>query len=117
MNNLTDLKEMPDFVHFSGTVIYRNSFRCEGGDGLIVNLGKVYGTSELVINGESCGVLWYGRRIFYPDGLLRDGENTIEVIVTTSMGNYMKSLSDNPVAQYWTNEGNKHQPLQYKHTE
>ena len=112
MNNLTDLKEMPDFVHFSGTVIYRNSFRCEGGDGLIINLGKVYGTSELVINGESCGVLWYGRRIFYPDGLLRDGENTIEVIVTTSMGNYMKSLSDNPVAQYWTNEGNKNQPLQ-----
>ena len=28
------------------------------------------------------------------------------------MGNYMKSLTDNPVAQYWTNEGTKNQPLQ-----
>ena len=28
------------------------------------------------------------------------------------MGNYMKSLTDNPVAQYWTNAGNKNQPLQ-----
>lgn len=28
------------------------------------------------------------------------------------MGNYMKSLTDNPIAQYWTNEKNKIQPLQ-----
>jgi hypothetical protein len=28
------------------------------------------------------------------------------------MGNYMKSLTDNPIAQYWTNEKNKNQPLQ-----
>ena len=38
--------------------------------------------------------------------------NTVEVVVTTSMGNYMKSLTDNPVAQYWTNAGTKNQPLQ-----
>lgn len=36
----------------------------------------------------------------------------MEVEVTTSMGNYMKSLTDNPTAQYWTNEGRKIQPLQ-----
>ena len=34
----------------------------------------------------------------------------MEVEVTTSMGNYMKSLTDNPTAQYWTNEGRKIQP-------
>ena len=112
MNRLTDLKEMPDFVHFSGTVTYRNSFRYEGSERLLINLGKVYGTSDLVINGKSCGVKWYGRRIFDTEGFLRDGKNIIEVIVTTSMGNYMKSLTDNPVAQYWTNAGNKNQPLQ-----
>jgi hypothetical protein len=28
------------------------------------------------------------------------------------MGNYMKSLTDNPIAQDWTNEKTKNQPLQ-----
>jgi hypothetical protein len=28
------------------------------------------------------------------------------------MGNYLKTLTKNPVAQYWTNAGNKDQPIQ-----
>lgn len=112
MRSLTDLREMPEFVHFSGTVIYSNSLTCENPEGIILNLGKVYGTSELIINGRSCGVKWYGRRIYEIKDYLKPGENLIEVVVTTSMGNYMKSLTDNPVAQYWTNAGNKNQPLQ-----
>jgi hypothetical protein len=43
---------------------------------------------------------------------LKNGRNEIEISVVTSMGNYMKSLTDNPIAQYWTNEKNKVQPLQ-----
>ncbi len=112
MDRLTDLKEMPDFVHFSGTVTYRNTIRCETPEGTLINLGKVYGTSELRLNGVSCGVKWYGRRIFNISDYLRPGENLLEVVVTTSMGNYMKSLTENPVAQYWTNAGNKNQPMQ-----
>lgn len=112
LDNLIDLKEMPEFVHFSGTVTYRNTINIENSHKCIVNLGKVYGTSELKINGRSCGVKWYGRRIFNTDDYLKKGINKIEITITTSMGNYMKSLTDNPVAQYWTNEKNKNQPLQ-----
>ncbi|MRR22712.1 glycoside hydrolase family 2, partial [bacterium] len=112
MERLTDLKDMPEFVSFSGTVIYRNSLECSDPEGMIVNLGKVYGTTELRINGESCGVKWYGRRIFSIEKYVKPGINNVEVIVTTSMGNYMKSLTDNPIAQYWTNAGTKNQPLQ-----
>ena len=112
LDSLTDLKEMEDFVHFSGTVIYRNTIRNEGTEGMALNLGKVYGTSELRVNGKSCGVKWYGRRIWDIADFMKPGENLIEVEVTTSMGNYMKSLTDNPTAQYWTNEGRKIQPLQ-----
>ncbi|MCI0523249.1 MAG: glycoside hydrolase family 2 [Bacteroidales bacterium] len=112
IDRLNDLKEMPEFVHFSGTVIYRNTFTVEKKMRAIINLGKVYGTSDLRINGISCGVKWYGRRIFAPEEYLKKGINTIEITVTTSMGNYMKSLTDNPIAQYWTNEKNKIQPLQ-----
>ncbi len=112
MNSLTDLKDMPDFVYFSGTVIYRNRLECKDPEGMTLNLGKVYGTSELYINGENRGVKWYGRRIFSIGKYMRPGMNTIEVVITTSMGNYMKSLTDNPIAQYWTNAGTKNQPLQ-----
>jgi len=52
-------------------------------------------------------VKWYGRRIWDITKFTRPGENLIEVEITTSMGNYMKSLTDNPTAQYWTNEGQK----------
>ncbi len=112
MERLTDLKEMPEYVHFSGTVTYRTELKCDDPEGMIINLGKVYGTSELKVNGESCGVRWYGRRIYSIEKYLTRGINNIEVIVTTSMGNYMKSLTDNPIAQYWTNAGTKNQPLQ-----
>lgn len=112
MDKLTDLKDMPEFVSFSGTVIYRTRLECIDPEGMMINLGKVYGTSELKINGESCGVKWYGRRIFSIGKYLKPGMNTVEVTVTTSMGNYMKSLTDNPIAQYWTNAGTKNQPLQ-----
>jgi len=112
MGRLADLKEIPEFVHFSGTVIYRNRLECIDPSGMVINLGKVFGTSELIINGVSCGIKWYGRRIFSIEKYLKPGINTVEVAVTTSMGNYMKSLTDNPIAQYWTNAGTKNQPLQ-----
>lgn len=78
----------------------------------MLNLGKVYGVAELMINGNSAGVQWYGRRIFDISKFLQNGSNDIEIKVITTMGNYMKSLKDNPIAQYWTNEKRKDQPLQ-----
>jgi hypothetical protein len=111
IDELKDLKDIPDFVSFAGTVIYRNVINPGNIRKVMLNLGKVYGTSELKVNGRSCGVKWYGRRIFDISDYIRPGKNEIEIEVTTSMGNYMKSLTDNPIAQYWTNEKNKVQPL------
>lgn len=47
-----------------------------------------------------------------PASMVRAGENAIEIRVVTTLGNYMKTLTDNEVAQYWTNKGTKNQPLQ-----
>jgi hypothetical protein len=109
---LTDLKDLPEFVNFAGTVIYRNYIVITDKKPVFLNLGKVYGISELIVNGRRCGVKWYGRRIFPVSNYLVRGENIIEIKVSTTMGNYMKSLTNNPIAQYWTNEKNKVQPLQ-----
>ena len=109
---LKDIKEIPEFVNFAGTIIYRNYIVITDSKPAFLNLGKVYGVSELKINGKDCGVRWYGRRIYAVAGMLVQGTNIIEIMVTTTMGNYMKSLTGNPIAQYWTNEKNKIQPLQ-----
>jgi hypothetical protein len=110
---LKDLKDIPELINFAGTITYKNKFSISGQDSKsYLNLGKVYGLSEVWLNGKSLGTRWYGDRIYSIGESLRDGKNEIEIKVVTSMGNYMKSLTDNPIAQYWTNEKNKVQPLQ-----
>lgn len=68
--------------------------------------------AELKVNGKDQGVRWYGRRVYDLSDALQPGENEIEVKVVTTMGNYMKTLTDNPTAQKWTNRKNKEQPTQ-----
>ncbi len=111
---LKNLKDLPEFVSFAGTVNYSASFNIENDPEAIsyINAGKVYGLCGVKLNGADLGIKWYGRRIFNTGKHLKSGRNEIEISVVTSMGNYMKSLIDNPVAQYWTNEKNKVQPMQ-----
>jgi len=99
-------------VNFAGTITYNNTIEINDPVNVIINLGKVYGISELKINGHKCSTKWYGRRIDSIGKYLVKGNNTIEIMIVTSMGNYMKSLTTNPIAQYWTNEKTKTQPLQ-----
>jgi hypothetical protein len=106
MEELRDVKEIPAYVSFSGIIIYLKTINLESGK--FLDLGKVHGVSELSVNGVSRGVRWYGKRIFS----LEKGENRLQVTVTATLGNYMKTLTKNPVAQYWTNEGRRNQPIQ-----
>ena len=111
--SLKDLKHIPEWTKFAGTIIYRTNFDLgDLGKFTWLNLGKAHGVSELLINGHRAGTRWYGRRIYTVDGLLKDGNNNIEVKITTTLGNYLKSLTNNPVAQFWTNQGRTIQPVQ-----
>jgi hypothetical protein len=112
LEELKDLKDLPDWAAFSGVAGYRLEFNVGEVLPAWLNLGKVAGVSEVFLNGKTLGVKWYGRRIFPIEAVLQMGRNIVEVKVVTSMGNYMKTLKDNPVAQYWTNEKNKDQPVQ-----
>lgn len=113
MNTLKDLKDIQELVNFAGTVTYLNSFIINGQfSKSYLNLGKAYGLCEVILNGKNLGVRWYGDKIYSIGEFVKEGKNDIEIKVVTSMGNYMKSLTDNPIAQYWTNEKNKVQPLQ-----
>ena len=110
MDVLQDLKDIPEWSHFCGTITYQCNLELSGIE--LLDLGKVYGVSEVIINGENAGTQWYGRRRYLIGKYIKNGNNLIEIKVTTTMGNYLKSLTDNKIAQYWTNEGRTIQPLQ-----
>lgn len=111
MQSLIDLKDIPEYTHFSGTVIYRTKVIVTEVIPTFINLGEVHGIAKLKVNGQDAGIKWYGNRIFNVIGLLKEGANELEIEVITLMGNYMKSLTDNDNVQYWTNLKNKNQPL------
>ena len=113
MEVLKDLKDIPEWINFCGVITYKTTLVADTSKKIEwLDLGKLFGVSELFINGQNAGVRWYGTRIYNIAGLLKNGQNTIEAMLTTTMGNYLKSLKDNRVAQYWTNEGRTIQPVQ-----
>lgn len=111
MDELKDLKNT-EFVNFTGTVIYRHKTDPNENIPTFLNLGKVWGVSEVFVNGKNCGVKWYGYRIYNVADYLQKGPNEIEIRVTTTMGNYMKTLKDNKTAQKYTVDRTNNQPIQ-----
>lgn len=100
---LIDLKEDPRLRAFAGVIRYEKSFPLtEPGRYRYLDLGKVAGISEVTLNGQSLGVRWYGRHVYPLGGAAVAGHNRLEVKITTVLGNYAKSLKENPVAQSWT---------------
>ena len=108
---LKDIKDIHEYIHFSGTIIYKKQIEVDNSIPEFIDLGVVYGVTELLVNGKSCGIKWYGHRVYPLNGFLKKGMNDLEIRVVTTMGNYMKSLTGNPIAQYWTNLARKNQPL------
>ena len=97
---LQDLKDVPEYQNFMGDVTYRTTVNLSGSrKPKYINLGQVADICELSVNGTPCGVKWFGRRIYDISSLLVEGENTIEVKVTTLMNNYLHAMKDNTVVQ------------------
>jgi hypothetical protein len=111
INSLQDLSELDKYKYFSGTIIYTTTLNIKGEMPEYIELKRTYDIAELETNGHYCGTRWYGKRIFNVGEYLRPGKNEIRIKIVTLMGNYIKSLDDNPVAQYWTNKDRKNQPL------
>ena len=102
MTDLCDLRQT-QFKDFAGTITYTTQLPYDSlGPDPIFDLGAVYDICELIVNGESCGVKWYGERIY--DNVaphMRPGDNTITVKVTTTLNNYIHTLTDNGVVQHF----------------
>lgn len=102
INNLTDLINMDQTRNFAGDAIYEKIITLDETDYDYIDLGDVQGVSELSLNGEVVGKKWYGIHLYDVKGRLKKGKNTLSIKLTTITGNYLKSLNDNAVAQFWT---------------
>src|SRR5690606_1462724 len=112
LTELVDFKDRDDLVHFSGTAVYRKRIQLADAASYALNLGRVEGIADLWVNGKQVGVKWFGRRLFDLSGVLKPGENLLEIRVVTTMGNYLKTLEDNEIAQFWVNRKGREQEIQ-----
>ena len=103
MQRLCDLRETQQFKDLSGTLTYTAQIPFDSiGPDPIFDLGQVYDICELIINGTSCGVKWYGEKIYSNAApLLHPGINTIVIKVTTTLNNYVHSLTNDKVIQHY----------------
>ena len=113
-DTLFDLKDHPETQHFAGTIIYRKTIPMDTVKPCVLDLGLVEGISEVFINGQSAGIRYYGRRRYDIGDLLHEGNNELEIRVTTTLGNWMKTFSkeENRTAWVYLNRGNHNQDLQ-----
>jgi hypothetical protein len=119
-DTLFDLKDHPAFQHFAGTIVYRKTIHCRDDvhnistGNTVLDLGLVEGISEVFVNGQSAGVHYYGRRQYDIGNLLHEGDNELEIRVTTTLGNYLKTFTkeDNPTVWIYVNHPKRDQPLQ-----
>ena len=108
LNDLVDYKDHQILKNFAGTACYEKVFNIAHiRKTHFIDLGKVCGVSGLSVNGKELGSKWYGKHLYDVSNVLKKGDNTIEIRITTTLGNYMKSLADNKTAQKWM----KTQPL------
>lgn len=112
-NKFVDFKEDTTLVSFAGTAIYETRFNVKDPNGInVLSLGKVHDVSEVTLNEKNLGNRWYGDHIYSVKGALKPGENTLSIKLTTTIGNYMASLTDDKNSIKWIK--NKKQPL-YSH--
>ena len=100
---LIDFLEDPGLKTFAGVANYVKTLDITDPDKYsIIDLGEVVGVSELILNGKSLGIRWYGNHSYSLGSTLHTSENELMIKVTTTLGNYLKSREDNPVAKRWT---------------
>jgi hypothetical protein len=101
---LPEFNTLPDSIamDFAGTIIYKTNFTADAPVSAIQLEEVNRGITEVLINGQSAGVKWYGRHHYDLSGMVRQGQNDLEIRYTTVLANYVKNLQDNPTAERWT---------------
>ncbi|MDR0573174.1 MAG: hypothetical protein LBG96_03940 [Tannerella sp.] len=107
---LFDLSKDETTRAFAGQLIYEKQLESDAEYNWL-DLGKVHGVSEVTLNDEALGCKWYGRHLYrIPEHLTATKSKTLQIRVTTVLGNYLKSSPDNKTGYQWT-RGQRWQPV------
>jgi hypothetical protein len=91
--------------YYSGTAVYSSAFNVdalpENGD-VFINLGNVSVMAEVKLNGEEVGGVWIAPYRLNVSGLLKQGENTLEIEVANLWRNRMIKDKTLPEAEKYT---------------
>ena len=85
--NITSSEELPEF---SGKIRYRTTFIGKQNDRMAIDLGNVGSTAELWLNGKKLGERICPPYFFDMSGQIKDGENTLSIIVSNTLANRLK---------------------------
>ena len=100
LSDLTDLSDHPDpgVKYFSGTATYSSEFQIPISQfPIFLDLGTVHGVAEVTINGKPIANLWCPPyRVELDPGILKPGNNQIEIAVTGSWRNRMIGDEQHP---------------------
>ena len=100
----------PGVRYFSGTATYQTKLnlteaQLTGEYALWLNLGEVHEVAAVRVNGKPAGTLWKQPFSVRVDGLLKPGENIVEVDVTNLWPNRLIGDAQSPTDKHytWTN--------------
>jgi len=89
LDNLVSWTEIsdPGVKYFSGTGTYTRTIKAEeiwlnSGNRIWIDLGELKNLAEVVINGQSAGIVWKTPFRLEITNLLKPGDNTLEIKVT-----------------------------------
>ncbi|HXY41413.1 MAG TPA: glycosyl hydrolase, partial [Vicinamibacteria bacterium] len=91
----------PSISGFGGVAGYRAEFEWADVSLSLLSLGTVNGISSVRLNGRPLGVRWYGRHLYDTGGALKKGRNVLEVEVTTTLGNLMRTRENDASTRRW----------------
>ena len=93
-NELISWTDIPNigFKYFSGTARYINTFELpesymQSGQHIQLDLGKVHMMAEVILNGYNLGILWMKPWVADITGVVKSGENKLEILITNTWWN------------------------------
>ena len=101
LNRLASWTESEDSRHVSGCGSYELDFDLPAGylrrdQELVLDLGVVGNTAEVLLNGRRAGVRWMQPYRFEVTRLVRNGPNHLRIVVTNTLQNHVAGLQDAP---------------------
>ena len=88
---------------YAGGVRYRQTWTGTPEAGLVLDLGRVRGTAEVAVNGQSAGARFAGPYRFPMGALLQPGENRIDITVYNTLAPWLEAHS--PTRCIWGDTG------------